>query len=383
MPKTLKNIFDEICSMENLELAYRHAIRNKRYTYGSLLFTQHLMDNLIWIQDDLLAGNFAPGQFREKLIHDPKTRLIMVQPFRDRVSHWAFYQILNPFFTKGYIKDSYACIEGRGQLAAVEELQRWLYSAAIQEKIDRKRWYYLKMDISKFFYRIPHDKLFAEFDRKVSDKYVRAWVRAQLEDTPQRFGLPPGKDILEVAKEDRLADRGTPIGTLPSQMLANMHMNPLDQYAKRVLGLRYYMRYNDDFIVLLDDKKQLHQIKDQLTQFVEERLGLEINPKKTAIRPIQLGVEFCGRKVFPTGYKLRKSTALRVKRNLKGVMKRYHYGELTLQQAAQTVNSYQALLDKGDNQALKKAIFGDENGNGGWFVLKKETMPRPELPEKE
>lgn len=371
MPKTLKNIFEDIRSMKNIELAYRKAAQNKRYTYGALQFTANLVDNLQDVYRSQKALHFTPGVFREHLIHDPKTRLIMVQPFRDRVIHWAYYRVINPFLVKGYIKDSYACIEGKGQIAAVEELQRWMYSAAIEGRIDGNQWYYLKMDISKFFYRVPHDKLFMEFDRKISDRNVQTWVRAQLEDTSQRFGLPPGKDILEVAKEDRLTDRGMPIGTLLSQMLANMYMNQLDQYAKRVLGVHYYMRYNDDFIILMNNKKQLHDIRKQITEFTVERLGLEINPKKTAIRPIHCGVEFCGRKIFSTGYRLRKSTALRVKRNLKGVMKRYRYGELTLQQAAQTVNSYQALLDKGDNQALKKSIFGDENGNGGWFVLKK------------
>ncbi len=61
-----------------------------------------------------------------------------------------------------------------------------------------------------------------------------------------------------------------------------------------------------------------------------------------------------------------------MKRNLKGVMKRYRYNDLTFEQAAQTVNSYQALLDKGNNERLRQSIFGDENGNGGWFVLTKE-----------
>lgn len=372
MPKTLKNIYHKIISMDNLEVAHRHAICNKRYTYGALKFTSNLMDNLVEIHGRLAAGIYTPGLSREKLIHDPKTRLIMVQPFEDRVIHWAFYQIINPFLVKGYIKDSYACIEGRGQIAAVEQLQRWMHSAAIQENIDGRQWYYLKMDISKFFYRVPHDKLIVEFSRKVSDPYVQQWVWAQLEGTPQRFGLPPGRDILEVPPEERLADRGMPIGTLLSQMLANLYMNQLDQYAKRTLGLRCYMRYNDDFIVLLDDKKKLHDIEKCLKVFVTEQLGLEINPKKTAIRPIYLGVEFCGRKIYSTHYRLRKSTSLRMKRNLKGVMKRYRYNDLTFEQAAQTVNSYQALLDKGNNERLRQSIFGDENGNGGWFVLTKE-----------
>ena len=87
---------------------------------------------------------------------------------------------------------------------------------------------------------------------------------------------------------------------------------------------------------------------------------------------MRLGVEFCGRRIFTDHYRLRKSTALAVKRNLKGVMKHYSCGELPLEKAMQTVQSYQALLAQGNNQALRRTIFGNEEGQGGWFLLKKE-----------
>lgn len=372
MAKTLKNIFDKITSIENLEMAYKNAIRNKRYTYGSLTFTANLMDNLIKIQDDLQRGYFKPGQFREKIIHDPKTRLIMVQPFRDRVIHWAFYQVINPYLVKGYIKDSYACIEGRGQIKAVERLQRWMYAEKLQQENDGKIKYTLKMDISKFFYRVPHKELLKEFNRKVSDKNVQRWVKEQLEGTNHNFGLPVGMDVLSVPKEDRLSDRGMPIGTLLSQMLANMYMNQVDQYAKRTLGIKRYTRYNDD-IIIIGTKSQVMLYREKLTEFIEQSLKMEVNPRKTCIAPIYKGVEYCGRKIYPTHYHLRKSTSLRMKRSLKGVMNRYRYSQISAERAMQTANSYVALLEHGNNERLKHSIFGtDEYGTGGWFVLKKE-----------
>ena len=101
MPKTLKGIFDEICSIENIEQAYYMARRDKRYRKEILLFSANLLDNLYKIHNKLLQEDFAPGPFHEVVIHDPKTRLIMVQPFEDRVIHWAFFRIINPFLVKG------------------------------------------------------------------------------------------------------------------------------------------------------------------------------------------------------------------------------------------------------------------------------------------
>lgn len=369
MPKTLKGIFDEICSIENIEQAYYMARRDKRYRKEILLFSANLLDNLYKIHNKLLQEDFAPEPFHEVVIHDPKTRLIMVQPFEDRVIHWAFYRIINPFLVKGYITDSYACIEDRGQIAAVECLQSWMYGCM---HAGTGEWYYLKTDISKYFYRIPHDKLIAEFNRKISDKRVQAWFAAQLQQTNKKFGLPLGVEATEIAPKDRLADRGVATGTLGAQMSGNLYLNPLDQYVKRELGVKYYIRYNDDIIILHNNKKELANIRTAIKSFVTEQLNLEINPKKTAIRPIHSGVEFCGRKIYATHYRLRKSTSLRMKRNLKGIMMRYRYRDLTFEQAAQRVNSYQALLDRGYNERLRESIFGDKNGRGGWFVLTRE-----------
>lgn len=372
MTKTIKNVYERIFSMENIELAYRNAAKHKRYTYGALEFTASLTDCLATVQRRIRNGDTAPVSLRCYFIHEPKLRLIWEQSFEQCVISWAFYQLLQPLFVKGYITDTYACIEGRGQVAAVERLYSWMGRAAVREQQTGREWYVLKLDISKFFYRIPHDKLLQVFDRKVSDKGVREWARQQLKGSGHRFGLPPGTDVSEAAPKERLANCGMPIGTLFAQMIANLYMNELDQYAKRALSLEFYIRYNDDIIVLMEGKEQLWEVRGNLERFLTEKLGLDPNPKKTAIRPMRLGVEFCGRRIFTDHYRLRKSTALAVKRNLKGVMKHYSCGELPLEKAMQTVQSYQALLAQGNNQALRRTIFGNEEGQGGWFLLKKE-----------
>ena len=77
-----------------------------------------------------------------------------------------------------------------------------------------------------------------------------------------------------------------------------------------------------------------------------------------------------GFRLWATHIKIRKSTSLRIKRNLKGVMKRYNEGDCTLEHAMQVVNSYFGLLKHCNSYALKTEIFGDyEKGIDGWFVL--------------
>lgn len=60
------------------------------------------------------------------------------------------YRVINPLLVKGYIKDTYGCIPGRGSLAAMQRLRYWIKS--VEHKPGT--WYYLKLDISKYFYRM-------------------------------------------------------------------------------------------------------------------------------------------------------------------------------------------------------------------------------------
>lgn len=74
-----------------------------------------------------------------------------------------------------------------------------------------------------------------------------------------------------------------PIGNLTSQLFANIYMNELDQYAKHVLHIHYYIRYMDDVIVLAETKEQLQEWKERIEAFLRDELFLDLNDK-TCIR---------------------------------------------------------------------------------------------------
>lgn len=369
--KSIKHVFEQVVDYDNLYRAYLNARLCKRYRYEVLKFTAHLEDYLALIQKQLTDGTYTLGRYREFYIYEPKQRLIMAQPFKDRVVQWAIYQILHPIFTKGYITDSYACIEGRGTHSAVERLQYWL------KQVDRKEspYYYLKLDISKYFYRIDHEVLLSILKRRISDKRMIDLLSIIITSDKTNFGLPPGKSPGEVSRADRVSDRGMPVGNLSSQMFANLYLNELDQYCKRVLGIHYYVRYMDDVIILHEDKKQLHEWKRLIDEFLQNNLKLDLNDK-TCIRPVTLGIEFCGYKTWATHIKLRKSTALKMKRRLKRIQEQYSRGEITMERAMQTVNSYLGILKHCDSYTLKKTIFGEYSATewvDGWFYLQRDS----------
>lgn len=373
-----KNLYDYICSSENIYTAYLNTRKSKRYRKDVLKFTRDLEHNLVEIQDELRNEVVDYPKYREFYIYEPKCRLILAQEFKEVIKQWAFYQVLSPLFTKMYIYDSYACIKGKGQIAAVKRLHYWMrlvnkeYHNAKKHGKDTsnlKKWYYLKIDFSKYFYRIDHEVMIKAIRKNIKDERVVRWLETRIKSPNTPFGLPAGCRPEDVDINDRLYDKGMPVGALISQMLANVYNNQIDQYAKRTLGIKYYIRYQDDIVVLSNDKKQIKEWHCLLEKFANDVMKMELNDK-TCIRPIHQGIEFCGFRIWATHIKLRKSTALKMKRNLKGVMKKYKNGDITLEFANQVVNSYFGLLKHSDSFALRSEIFGDyEKGKEGWFIL--------------
>ena len=253
----------------------------------------------------------------------------------------------------GNIKDTYGCIPGRGSLGAMNRLKYWL------ELVSRKEgetWYFLKLDISKYFYRVSHRILKEILAKKIKDERVLEILYGIIDCKHTPFGLPPGKNPEDVPLEERLYDVGMPIGNLLSQLFANIYLDALDQFCKRVLGIRYYIRYMDDVIILSNSKLQLREWKDRIGTFLEVELELNLN-QKTCIRPIAQGIEFVGYRVWADEVNVRKSTSLRIKRNLAGVCVKYAEGKLTLQEVTQRFNSYIGMLGHTDSQALLDKIY--------------------------
>lgn len=312
-------------------------------------FTNHLEENLINIQNELICKTYSVGRYREFFVNEPKKRLIMALPFKDRVIQWAIYQVLNPYFEKAFIRDSFACRVGKGTHKAVARLQYWLrYKHRRHEQF-----YALKLDISKYFYRVDHTVLMDILRRRIGDEDLLWLLDVIVRCEHTKFGIPLGDHQFEA---DRIGGVGMPIGNLTSQMFANLYLNELDQYAKQKLRVRHYLRYMDDIVVLHQDKKYLWELKGQIDKFVVDHLHLQLN-NKTMVRKASLGIEFVGFRVWPTHKKLRKKSALKMKRRLRYLQRAYGKGDVDMQQVNSSVQSYFGIMKHCDSHRLKTKLI--------------------------
>ncbi len=311
----MSDLFLEVFNFANLHRAYKGARKCKRYRSSILKFGYELEKNLLALRAELARKTYRHGRYREFIVADSKKRTIKAAPFRDRVVHHAVCNVIEPILEKGFIYDSYACRVGKGTHAAVIRLEKFiktlfgerdevcrarLPSPTAQAVGGQAKIYCLKCDISKYFDDVDHKILFEILRRKIKDENVLWLLNEIIRSNP----------------------RGIPIGNLTSQLFANVYLNELDHYVKRILREKYYVRYVDDFLILGLDKKHLREDKEKIRIFLRERLKLELHPKKAEIFPIDQGVDFLGYVVRGNRRFLRKST---VKRFLK---KRRRYAAL-------------------------------------------------------
>jgi len=145
--KRFGGLFDEIAAYGNLVAAARRAARGKRSSAAVALFLRDLEPEVLALERELTAGTYRPGRYRTFIITDPKQRQITVAPFRDRVLHHAVSGVVEPYFERLFIHDSYACRRGKGTLRAVARAQHFC----------RRSDYFLKLDVRSFFHSIRHD----------------------------------------------------------------------------------------------------------------------------------------------------------------------------------------------------------------------------------
>ncbi len=82
---------------------------------------------------------------------------------------------------------------------------------------------------------------------------------------------------------------------------------------KRVLKIKYYVRYMDDFILLVKTKEDCKKLKSEIEKFLADNLQLNLN-NKSRYYPYKMGVNFCGYRIFTTHRLLRLSSKKKIKK---------------------------------------------------------------------
>lgn len=272
------NLYDKICSIENLELADSIARKGKSKQYGIKLHDQNRKENILKLHEMLINKTYRTSPYTTFIVKEKKEREIFRLPyFPDRIVHHAIMIHLEKIFVSTFIAQTYSCIKGRGIKAAADAVKKALKNSSATK-------YCLKFDIKKFYPSINHEILKALLRRKIKDVNLLELLDGIIDSAP-----------------------GVPIGNLLSQYFANFYLTYLDHYIKEVKGVVNYFRYADDFVILSDSKAFLHKLLADIRNYLSVHLKLEIKHTYQIFHVAIRGIDFLGFVFFHTYTLLRKS----------------------------------------------------------------------------
>ena len=256
----------------------------------------------------------------------------MSQNLYDKIiNHLVSFYILKPSIEPCLIDTNVATRTSKGTDYAIRMFRKYINKI----KLKYDKFYVLKFDISKYFYNIDHNILKKILKRKIKDRdaldivykiidstndnYINDYIDLLINKFKEKIGNE--KIIEELYRLPRYKyGKGLPIGNMTSQILAIFYLNDLDHYIKEKLGIKFYIRYMDDGILIHPNKKYLNFCLQEIRKILRVEYKLELN-KKTKLYSSDENIEFLGFMFKLSNKKLiikvRTSTKKRFKKKIK------------------------------------------------------------------
>lgn len=265
--------FENVTGFGNLYRAYRRAKAGKGYRNSSARFTVASLDGVHTLKQQLESSRYKISNYHRFTVYEPKKRLIEACEFKDKVvQHSLCDNVLLPILKSEFIDRNFAGQIGKGTFYGLDFLKRDMEQ--FHKEHGMNGWF-LKCDITKFFYNIEHGKL-----KDIVD-----------------YHFPELRDINHMMI-DSVENPGVPLGNQTSQVYALIFLNGLDRFITGELGIRLYGRYMDDFYLIHHDKEYVKWCLSGIRMFIES-LDLELNGK-TQIIPFHKGLRFTGFHTYVT-----------------------------------------------------------------------------------
>lgn len=331
----------------NLWLAFGKASKGRRSHPSVAEFEYNLENELVCLRDELRDATYTPGGYRSFTVHEPKRRKISAAPFRDRVVHHALINIIGPMLERKFIFDSYANQIGKGTHKALDRCTYFM----------RRYEYVLPCDIKQFFPAIDHQILYSILANTIKDEKALNLISQIIasgkgilteEYEPVIFA---GDDLFSLSRP-----RGLPIGNLTSQFWANVYMNELDQFLKRTLKVRAYLRYVDDFLLFSNNKRELHEWRAALIQYLAG-LRLTIHEGSAHASLTNAGIPFLGFIVFPGHRRLKPAKGYAFRRRWKHLRLEFLANNITAEQLKVRAVAWANHARYGDTWNLRRALL--------------------------
>jgi RNA-directed DNA polymerase len=274
---------ERVCEPENLNRAYKEVKKNRGAPGIDGMSVAELGPWLGAHKEELIAslldGSYQPEPVRGVEIPKPGggVRQLGIPTVVCRVVQQAILQVLDPLLDPTFSESSYGFRTGRSAHQALHAASKYVAEG---------RLIVVDMDLEKFFDRVNHDVLMGRLARRIADTRLLRIIRRLLEAGIMKDGV-----VVERVE-------GTPQGGPLSPLLANLLLDELDKELEK-RGHRF-CRYADDCNIYVRTQAAGERVMASVTRFLEERLRLRVNRKKSAVAYVAER-KFLGYRLLPGG----------------------------------------------------------------------------------
>ena len=193
-----------------------------------------------------------------------KFRKLGIPVIIDRIVATSINEVFVEIFAPEFTESNFGFLRGKSQQQAIMHVQKIVN--------DGYQWC-ASIDLKSFFDEIPHELIFKLIRRKIADERLVTMIARAL------------KAGVVVEGKFEKTTKGAPQGSPLSPMISNIVLNELDHELER-RGLRY-CRWADDFVILVKSERAAKRAMENVTEFLKEQLGLQVNREKSKATPIE------------------------------------------------------------------------------------------------
>lgn len=362
-----KDLFNSICSMDNLYRAYQNAKSGKGWYKEVKQIEKRPFYYLAGLQYMLKNHLFKTSEYEIFILNEGKKKrdVYKLPFFPDRIAQWAILQVIEPFLVANMTADTYSAIPGKGIQPIVNDLRGyyktkrvngkkksvWVPSILLSDEENTR--YCYKIDLHHYYQSINHEVLKQKF-RKVFKDPELLWLLDEIADS---INTATEEDLIELSLSGEIEvdpNTGIPIGNYMSQYSGNFYLSSFDHWVKEELHVKHYYRYMDDVVIFASSKEELHEIHRKVTAYTRDYLHLNIKGNYQIFPTKVRGVDFVGYRFFGEYTLLRKSTAINFKRKMRACRKKMENNIPPTYSEWCSFNSYKGWLENCDSYRLFK-----------------------------
>ncbi len=279
-------------NISDLKIIYEEEIKKNVINKKKILeFERNKIEYLLSIKYLLESGEYNGGRYSIFLVYKPKIRVVMSQSVYDKIiNHYIARFILTPKLEKFLNNRNCATRKNMGTSYAIELLKNDIESFKMYDKF-----YFLKLDINKFFYSIDHLVLINLIKNDLNDEELNI-VKIILNSTNHSYinkVIENYENKLGIELPKYYYNKGLPIGNMTSQFLSIFYLSRLQHYIRHDLHLKF-VNYMDDYVILHQDKEYLKKCFNIIISKLKNEYKLDINKSKTFINRSSIGINFLG-----------------------------------------------------------------------------------------